>query len=201
MPSRTASPLANATCIGPDSRCSGMRTRCSCRSAMAASDCSTVPIRTKAHPTPLCACEAITKTSKTSPNSSKHSVSICLVTSRGSRPTKSFTPPFSRSIRGRRSAGLVIDLDLLQSQLGERRPRRTGRNRLWPPPRGDGLRDQRQAMFLPMGAPYRDGERLLNGGDLLHGPWGERLSLNPRGEQLRGRRDRLRLRGRSGEWQ
>mmetsp|Transcript_23307 Transcript_23307/g.51478 ORF Transcript_23307/g.51478 Transcript_23307/m.51478 type:complete len:225 (-) Transcript_23307:281-955(-) len=111
-PSRIASPLAKATCMGPSSRCSGRSTRCSCSSWMAASACSSEPILMKAQPTPLTACEPMTNTSTTSPNSSKHSCKCFWVTSRGSRPTKSFTPPLSRSIMGLRSPGLLRDLSL-----------------------------------------------------------------------------------------
>mmetsp|Transcript_44886 Transcript_44886/g.142955 ORF Transcript_44886/g.142955 Transcript_44886/m.142955 type:complete len:213 (+) Transcript_44886:1185-1823(+) len=152
---------------------------------MACSDCSSVPMRTKAHPTPLCACEAITNTSNTSPNSSKHSWSICLVTSRGKRPTNSFTPPFSRSMRGRLSAGL--DSDFRWRQLGDLwRPRRAGRRlRERLEPQCEGLRDQRQPAPLAMGAPPREGERLGKPGDLLRRS-GERLRGG--GERLQGER-------------
>mmetsp|Transcript_72523 Transcript_72523/g.172927 ORF Transcript_72523/g.172927 Transcript_72523/m.172927 type:complete len:237 (+) Transcript_72523:753-1463(+) len=131
-PNLTASPLAKATCMGPISLCSGMSTRCSCRSSIAFSASSSLPIRTKAHPTPLAACEAMTKTSRTSPNSSKHSLSCSCETSRGSLPMKSFTPPFSFSIQGRLSTGERLRLfDAIRRLDGERRFSRLTRRRRW----------------------------------------------------------------------
>mmetsp|Transcript_18018 Transcript_18018/g.47590 ORF Transcript_18018/g.47590 Transcript_18018/m.47590 type:complete len:208 (-) Transcript_18018:2-625(-) len=159
MPSLMASPFANATCIGPSSRCSGIRMRCSWSSSMALSACSRVPILTNAQPTPLCACEAMMNTSRTSPHSSKHSVICLFVTSRGRRPTNSFTPPFSRSTQGRLSFAPPPRSPRSPRSLLERPPRRLGdlrglRLRLRRLGPAEGLRVKpRPVPPAPMGAP------------------------------------------------
>mmetsp|Transcript_16052 Transcript_16052/g.36825 ORF Transcript_16052/g.36825 Transcript_16052/m.36825 type:complete len:231 (+) Transcript_16052:693-1385(+) len=158
-PSRIASPFAKATCMGPSSRISGMSTHCSCNASIDFSASSSLSILTNAQPTPLWACDAITKTSNTSPNSSKHSRNCCCVTSLGNRPTKSLTPPFSFSIQGRLS-GIDGLLDF-RRRGGERRCSRLTRRR-----RCDGLGGAGLSWpLLPIGAPYRDGERLRKPGE------------------------------------
>mmetsp|Transcript_41445 Transcript_41445/g.76320 ORF Transcript_41445/g.76320 Transcript_41445/m.76320 type:complete len:229 (+) Transcript_41445:425-1111(+) len=106
-------------------------------------------MRTKAQPTLLMAWESMTKTSTTSPYSSKQSRRSWCLTFCGSRPTNNFTPPFSLSTFGRLSHAPLLDLDLL---AGPRAPLR------------DLLAGTRVTVRDLLAGPRR------RSADLLHGP-------------------------------
>merc|ERR1719469_19556 len=113
----------------------------------------------KAQPTLLWALESMTKTSSTSPNSSKHSLNTFCVASLGNRPTKSLTPPFSRSIKGRLSGPSrppLGDLAPPRRRLGDLTPRRLRR----------GLPRGRLCLGGAAGAPCRN----LHLSPRLHSP-------------------------------